>query len=240
MIEAITFDFWQTLVEEPGGEMRGLQLDRWETVLSTAGHDVSRFALEEAFDRNWDVFEARWQGNLGQQTPSDATDLICSYLEIRSADGLRDDLIDAFRLAGERAPLDLAPGAERCLARLRAAGVRLGIVCDVGMTSSPVLRDRLRGFGLLEAFDAWSFSDETGWFKPAREAFEPALNGLGVTDTSRAAHVGDLKRTDVTGALTLGMTAVRYTGFHDDGRDGPEAHHVVGSLADVPALLGIR
>ena len=85
-------------------------------------------------------------------------------------------------------------------------GGALGIVCDVGLTSSPTLRDRLEGFEFLAWFEAWSFSDETGWFKPAAEAFRPALEGLGVTDPSRAAHVGDNPRTDVAGARALGMT----------------------------------
>src|SRR4029434_2234803 len=83
----------------------------------------------------------------------------------------------------------------------------------VGLTPSPTLRDRLTGFGLLRWFDGWSFSDETGWFKPAPAAFLPALEALDVSDPTAAAHVGDNRRTDVAGALALGMTAVRYTGL---------------------------
>ena len=239
MIETVTFDYWQTLVEEPWGAMRAMQLDRWRSALAAAGHEVPRAGLEEAFDRSWAVFEERWRENVGPYLPSDATDLICDRLGIRSLDGLRAELVDAFRIAGELAPLDLANGAEECLRRLRKAGIRLGIVCDVGMTSAPTLRASLEGFGLLDAFDAWSFSDETGWFKPAREAFEPALAALGVSEPSLAAHVGDRKRTDVAGALALGMTAVRYTGFRDDPHEGPEAHHVIASLTDLPAVLGL-
>ena len=57
---------------------------------------------------------------------------------------------------------------------------------------------------------------------------------------SRAAHVGDLRRTDVAGALALGMTAVRYTGAFDDvDGEGPEATFVVASHAELPGVLGI-
>ena len=63
---------------------------------------------------------------------------------------------------------------------------------------------RLDGFGLLRYFDAWAFSDETGWFKPAPEAFRPALEGLGVADPSRAAHVGDNRAPTSAGRSALG------------------------------------
>jgi putative hydrolase of the HAD superfamily len=72
----------------------------------------------------------------------------------------------------------------------------------------------LAGFGLLDAFDAWSVSDETGWFKPAEQAFRPALEGLGVT-AEEAAHVGDNERTDIAGANALGMVSIQYTGLYE-------------------------
>jgi FMN phosphatase YigB (HAD superfamily) len=88
-------------------------------------------------------------------------------------------------------------------------------------------------------FDTWSFSDETGWFKPAAEAFVPALQGLGV-EAAETAHVGDSRRTDVAGARSLGMVAVRFTGFHDRPPDtGPEADHVIDDHRTLPVLLGV-
>jgi putative hydrolase of the HAD superfamily len=118
--------------------------------------------------------------------------------------------------------------------------VRIGIVCDVGMTPSTALRAHLRRHGLLEHFTHWSFSDEVGVYKPAPEIFEHALTGLGRVAPDRAAHVGDLRRTDVAGARAMGMTAVRYTGvFDDDTVDLPEADHVVADLARVPEVLRV-
>jgi putative hydrolase of the HAD superfamily len=160
-------------------------------------------------------------------------------------DGLVERLTDTFRLVGEEATLQVAPGLAPCLARLRDAGVRLGIVCDVGLTSSPTLRDRLEQLGVLEAFDAWAFSDETGWFKPAAAAFRPALDGLRV-DPGDAAHVGDNERTDIAGALALGMRAVRFVGLlRWSGLldEGPATSSlgvpVIEDLEELPALLEV-
>ena len=79
------------------------------------------------------------------------------------------------------------------------------------MTPSTSLRRQLERHGLLDYFDHWSFSDEVGWYKPAPQIFEHALAGLGVTEPARAAHVGDLRRTDVAGARAHGLLSVRYS-----------------------------
>ncbi|MEA2550718.1 MAG: putative hydrolase of the superfamily [Actinomycetota bacterium] len=239
MIRAVTFDFWDTLVSEEAGAMRGMQLDAWADVFVGAGIEVPADVLAAAFRENWLVFEQRWVDNEGQWTPHDATDFICDHLGMESSD-LRDELVETFARVGERAPLVAARDAVETLTTLRGAGIGLGIVCDVGLTGSPTLRQRLEGFGLLEFFDAWAFSDETGWFKPAADAFAPALEGLGIEDPAHAAHIGDSKRTDIAGALALGMTAIRFAGFYDraDG-EGPEASSVITHLAEIPGILGI-
>lgn len=241
---AVTFDFWQTLVAESPGQMRAMQLERWGTTLADAGQHRSPEEIEAAFAANWERFEERWHTNAGPYTPADAVAFVTTHLDITPVDGLHEDLLEHFRIVGETAELRVAPGLEGCLGTLREAGVRLGIVCDVGLTSSPTLRARLDGFGVLGSFDAWSFSDETGWFKPASEAFMPVLEALGV-DPTDAAHVGDNARTDVAGAKALGMIAVQYLGLATDPPRYPSqrpselADHVIDDLATLPKVLGI-
>jgi putative hydrolase of the HAD superfamily len=241
---AVTFDFWQTLVAEAPGQMRAMQLERWSESLAGAGQHRTREQIEEAFAANWDRFEQRWLANTGQYTPADAVEFVAGHLGVTTADGLHEHLLDQYRIVGETAELRVAPGVERCLGTLRDAGVKLAIVCDVGLTSSPTLRARLEGFGLLGFFEAWSFSDETGWFKPAPEAFMSALDALGVPP-DEAAHVGDNARTDVTGAKALGMVAVQYVGLALDPPPYPSqrpsdlADHVIDDLATLPDVLEI-
>lgn len=267
-LRAVTFDFWDTLVAGTAGSgsgMRRLQIDRFAATLDDLDRHVPDNELVEAFDANWERFEERWIANTGQYTPADTVEFVAGRVGLRLDETLRAGLIDGFREVGEQVPLDLAPGIGDALETLRSAGLRLAIVCDVGLTSAPTLRGRLRGFGMLDAFDAWAFSDETGWFKPAPEAFAPALEavGLGVADGASVAHVGDTPRTDVVGALGLGMLAVRYTGFRDatvqsdtvgeatrlgarisDDPDVaapsfPEAHYVIDDHRKLPGVLSM-
>jgi putative hydrolase of the HAD superfamily len=239
----VTFDFWDTIVAATVGSgdgMRLLQIDRFAATVADAGQPVPRAELVDAFHANWERFEERWLANTGQYTPAESVDFIAERVGLKLVDGLRADLIDGFRRVGEHVALETGAGIEEALGVLRDAGVRLGIVCDVGLTPAPTLRRRLRDLGLLGMFDAWSFSDESGWFKPAPEAFMPVLERLGITDPTAAAHVGDSPRTDVAGALALGMVAVRFTGFHDrPPESGPEAHHVIDDHRRLPALLGV-
>jgi FMN phosphatase YigB (HAD superfamily) len=243
-IRAVTFDFWHTLVAEHPGTMRRMQLDRWGRLLARAGQPRDRAEIESAFAKNWQRFEEHWWTNTGQYTPTDSVSFLTQELSVDATDELRTDLIDSFRVVGETADLEVAPGLETCLRALRAEKVPLGIVCDVGLTPSPTLRVRLERLGVLDAFDAWSFSDETGVFKPAPEAFLAALDPLRV-DPHDAAHIGDNERTDIAGAGALGMVSVRYqgllriTGLLDGLRFDGVADHVVDDIATLPEVLRI-
>jgi putative hydrolase of the HAD superfamily len=238
MIEAVTFDYWNTLCFEDVGHLRGRRLDAWAGLLEEAGYAVERERLDVAFDAAWQRFLARWTS--GQHLAyAEAAEGIIEDLGYDVPVGVRAALVDAYGRAGESVELHLAPHVPETLEALRAKGIRLGIVCDVGMTPSTILRAQLERHGVLGCFDHWSFSDEVGCYKPAPAIFEHALAGLGVTP-ERTAHVGDLRRTDVAGALAMGMTAVRYTGvFDDDSQPEPEAHHVLADHRDLPRALAL-
>ena len=236
MIRAVTFDFWNTLCFEDRGHLRGRRLDAWSGLLEEAGYGVERQRLEAAFDRSWERFVARWTA--GEHLAfAEAAEEIVEDLGHDVPAGVRAALVEAFGRAGDDAEIHLAPNVATTLRALKDAGLRLGIVCDVGMTPSTTLRAHLDRHGVLGCFDHWSFSDEVGCYKPSPVIFSHALSGLRAAP-GETAHVGDLRRTDVAGALAMGMTAVRYTGIYDDdSQPEPEAHHVVRDHAGLPALL---
>ena len=237
-IEAVTFDYWNTLVYEERGHLRNRRLDAWAGILEDAGFAVERQFLDVVFDASWERYVAAWTANEQYLAVQGAEDAVISLGFDLPAD-VRDALTEAFGRAGEDAELHLTDGVEDCLRALKDAGVRLGIICDVGFTGSALLREHLIRHGVLPLFDHWSFSDDVGAYKPSPVIFEDALEGLGGVAAERVAHVGDLRRTDVAGAKAMGMTSVRYTGvFDDDSADQPEADHVVASHAEIPAVLG--
>ena len=239
MIEAVTFDFWNTLVYEERGHLRGRRLAAWAGILEDAGFACERQQLDAAFDESWQAYVRAWTAN-EQFLAVQGAERCLESLGYDIPDDVRDALVDAFCTAGDDAELRLTDGVADCLGALRSTGVAIGIICDVGMTPSSTLRTHLDRNGVLERFDHWSFSDEVGWYKPAPEIFRHALAGLGDVAPARAAHVGDIRRTDVAGALGMGMVAVRYTGVSDDTTESePEATHVIADHRELPAVLGL-
>lgn len=237
---AVTFDYWNTIVVSDTPAIERVREQRWTAMLTGARVRVSEPALQAAFRRVWDEHQEAHDRN--EQLPGDVAAL--RALEVMGvgplAPELTDALVQAFVSAGAAVALRPTPGVLDVLRALHGAGVRLGIVCDVGFTPSPLLRDLLARWGVLELFTCWSFSDEVGHFKPAAEIFHHALDGLGVP-AAACAHIGDLRSTDVAGALSMGMTAVRYRGVYDDTRaDLPEAHHVLDHHHQLPEVLGVR
>lgn len=236
--DAVTFDFWDTLVRADRAATRVQQ--RLAIVDVLASHDltVEHDDIDAAFDEAWRRFDQSW-GTGRQFTGRDAAETVLDLLG-HTDRTVRDGVIDAYLTAPRSMRLDLTDNLVPTLRVLRDAGVRIGIVCDVGLTPSPVLRGYLEDHGILDLFDHWSFSDEVGVYKPQREIFEHALAGLGGIDPTRAAHIGDLRRTDVAGSRAMGMLALRYRGVTDDDpANGPEGDVVIDDHAQLPDMLGL-
>ena len=238
-IEAVTFDYWNTLVWEERGHMRGLRLEAWAGLLEEAGFACERTLLDAVFDQSWARYVEHWTTNQQYQSVTAAEDML-ERLGFDVPRAVRLQLIEAFTTVGAQATLHLTVGIEDCLRELKAAGLKIGIICDVGMTASTYLRAHLDKAGVLELFDHWSFSDEVGHYKPSRVIFEHALAGLGGVAPAKTAHVGDIRRTDVAGAKGMGMVAVRYTGISDDDTQStPEGDHVIAHHRELAPALGL-
>ncbi len=235
---AVTFDFWNTLVCTRSSGTRDARRAAIGAELADLGHVVDDAALDVALDRAVAVFEERWRANR-QFAAVDGALVVVDSLDLPLGASERQRLVDAFVDSASDLSPELTPGAADTLRTLSDADVRLGIICDVGLTPSPVLRRYLDRQGVLELFDHWSFSDEVGTYKPDPGIFAHALGGLGDAEASRSVHVGDLRRTDVAGGRTAGMVTVRYTGRHDDPDGGPEADVVLDDLGRLASLLGL-
>ena len=237
-VDAVTFDFWNTLCyEPPGGYLRGLRLGAMREVLNRAGFICPPKALSDAYDDAWIRYVGCWEANR-QYTGLDAAGDIASSLQL--AGSLRNEAVDAFCSVGNDADLLTLEGVAGVLAALVDAGVRVGIICDVGFTPSHVLRYHLERHGMLGYFSHWSFSDEVGVYKPDARIFEHALGGLGAPPPDRAAHIGDRRRTDMAGALAAGMRGVRIIEVFDDDDDaqGPGGDAGVSGYDEVLEVLG--
>jgi putative hydrolase of the HAD superfamily len=225
VIEAVTFDFWNTIARVPTGAMT--EARQRAVTAACESNDVRVEA--ELLTRSLEQLGLDWERSWAKGHhlhPREAAESLVRALGVEGA--AREMVAEAFLGAGREVELELAPDIGACLAALRELEIRLGIVCDVGFSGGELLRELLDQEGLLGHFSGWAFSDEVGHYKPAPQIFEAALASLGAEPAS-ALHVGDLRRTDVAGAAAHGMRTVRYRGMNDegDGDSGPEAEFVL-------------
>jgi HAD superfamily hydrolase (TIGR01509 family) len=97
----------------------------------------------------------------------------------------------------------VAKGSAESLARLRAAGFRLGVVSN----SDGRAEQALEAAGLRALFDVVIDSAVVGIEKPDPRIFQAALEALGVAP-EETLYIGDLYEVDVLGARAAGIEAV--------------------------------
>ena len=211
MIQAVTFDFWDTLYD--GGNLPDRKELRQEAIvalfdaygLELSLQEVARLYVESAreADRWWreehrgytTTERMHWllERAGGQPRPN------CEHIA-RACGAVDESLL--------RYPPPLLPGAADAV-RALASRCRLAIVSDTGFASGRAQNALLERDGLLGCFSATIYSMDIGHAKPRPEPFHAAVAALGVESRAHVIHVGDNERTDVGGALAAGLRAIR-------------------------------
>lgn len=239
-IQAVTLDFWGTLVVDgPGADerYRAPRLRAWRRVLSEAGIDASAAALGAAYDHSMSILHGVWQHHRDVAVEYHV-EAILAALDPAIGPALdtnvRAGLVEAYVAPFGIVPPAFDDAAEDVLKSLRARGYALGIVSNVLRTPGRVLRDLLATRGLLGFFAATTFSDEAGWRKPAGEIFAMTLDRLAVYPAA-AVHVGDDELLDVVGGRQAGLATVLVC--ESPVPTAVRADVTISGLAELPAAL---
>ena len=234
MIQAITFDFWDTLfasVHANATRCRAIK-----QVLDHAGHaGFSDEQIEQAIAQAWTKWGRVWVE--AQRTFGAArwVDVLLTDLNVSLPGDTRQTLIQTMQTVGTEGGPSLLDGVANLLPRL-AQRYRLAVICDTGLSPGWLLRQRIEACGLFDCFGHLTFSDELGVSKPHPDAFLTTLARLGVAPEC-AVHIGDYPRTDIAGAQGVGMRAIRFTGAYDRPDDSIQADAVIASYSELEPLL---
>lgn len=243
-MKAVTFDFWNTLIRADDAGVRDRRLTAWLGLLAGEGFELDGDHVRSAMRHAGQRFDERWRAN-EYYGAVHAVDDMLDHLGVAVSPATRDGLLASITDPDPAHDPQPTPHIGDALEALRSRDIRIGIICDVGLAPSTTLRRYLTGHGLIGYFDHWSFSDEVGTFKPDPVIFHHALAGLGGFAPADAAHVGDLRRTDIAGAQGIGAFAVRYAGIYDDpgddadGTRAVEGDAVIADHAELLAALGV-
>ena len=216
MIDTVTFDVWNTLVVHEFYDNR-LRIHRMRSILEAlrdAGYDFTWEQIDAAYEFTEARLTAAWKSerDLGNDTH---LALFLEGLGLDTGDRQKDVVREPYSHALLHFRPRLVDGAKDLLLALKRRGYRIGLISNTGRTPGRTMRKVLDCYGLLESFDAMTWSDEAGYIKPSRRIFEIALRDLG-SEPHRTVHVGDHPLLDVYGAKSSGIGAILFTKYMEN------------------------
>ena len=214
-IAAVTFDLWDTLIQEvPGGsdKVADLRIDRMWRYLTEKGMVHTKREVADAYRKSGDFLEMTWSKHRDMPVRDQVLFILTSVDSKLTGKLSREDLqkIEGFYADSivDNPPL-LFPEAKDALKAVKAKGYRLGLISNTGRTPGSVLRVLMERMGILTYFDTTTFSNEILVRKPAPGAFTVTLDKLRVLPKA-AVHVGDDADSDMAGAKKVGMKTMHF------------------------------
>jgi HAD superfamily hydrolase (TIGR01509 family) len=196
---AVVFDLWETVADWPHDDMAPL--------LDAAGLTLDEWASDDHRDRRW-------------------TGPFRDYVDSLGLDKAAAAHVMELRLELTRRSLVPGDGVLAVLDRLRARGLRLGLVSNC----SSEVGELWEQSPFAGRFDAVVLSADVGICKPDPRIYRLALERLGVAPGD-AVFVGDGHSDELGGAERAGLRAIQL-----GSRDGWSGERV-DVLEELPALL---
>ena len=233
MIEAITFDLWNTLFKNISYTDRRKGLIK--NFLEKNGLEISNAHLNQVFNSNFNFLNPQFKTmqfkHIYTQTRiNNMFDELKIELKIEEGEEI-NNLFEALMLTN---PPTLKKGVFNTL-RTLSVDYNIGMISDTGITPGRIIREVLEDYNILDFFDVTVFSDETGFYKPHPIAFKTALSNLKCSPRN-AIHVGDLLDTDIKGAIDYQMQAVW---IRDPQTQNPSSIIPDYEISEIPEILEI-
>jgi len=224
-IDAVTFDLWDTLIQEaPGGSSRVAEarIERIANTLETFGQPRTLEEIEGAYVETGGFLYRVWKESKDVSV-RDQVNFMLDSIERKLSSRLGAEAIAEIEETYSVSMLDhrptLLPGAKEALQGVQGMDVRMGLISNTGRTPGTVLRTIMSDLDILHCFSVTTFSNEILARKPAPAIFNASLEGL-KAHPEWALHIGDDPISDIDGAKDFGMRAVmiRSDRFEDNER----------------------
>lgn len=242
MIQAITIDFWNTVVDSRNGERRRAARNQaMAEVFERVGRPWDEEQVAAAFEHSYQTFERQWHGEQRTMRAAESLDVIWRFLGIEVPPDAHDRLVTLMEDSILEGMPGILPGCAEALASL-SARVPLVLISDTAFSPGRVLRRVLEFHGIADLFRDMIFSDETGVSKPHPLMFERALEAAGAS-AAQSVHIGDIERTDIAGAKAMGMRAILFRGdesgryHHENTAERTAADAVAHEWVEVRGIL---
>jgi putative hydrolase of the HAD superfamily len=231
-IDAVTLDFYNTLVYHKHGSGRGAMLMEYLRAQQLECDPWEHQVLYDVFERHATDYSPHLTAEEKQRYLLWFTDRVFQRLNVRAPDGEAADHVDqVWRVLGPTS-LGVFPEVPRVLKLLRAARYRLSLISNWQCG----LQHFCHELGFAGAMDHIVASAEVGIAKPDPDIFVDVCSRMEVL-CHRVLHVGDSIVDDIEGARSAGMQAVL---VQRDEVVLLRDTRSISSLAQLPELLGLR
>jgi FMN phosphatase YigB (HAD superfamily) len=240
MIRAVLFDIDDTLLDfDPQASRHAFRIGAERTYAYLKSRDLAVPTFEKFLKTHCSLaWRMKWIARLTGKEQSVRHVLRKLCLKLR----LQRDEVSLSRLGWLwYEPLveccTIAPDVVPTLARLRDAGLKLGLVCNTPLQGD-VIDKHLELEGLLDFFPIRIYSSDVGYRKPDVRTFAAALRELHV-QPNEAMYVGDVPKSDMAGAHKAGIrTVLRQRTYN--GEFCEDADHTIRNIAELLALAPLK
>lgn len=210
-LKVITIDFWNTLFDSSNATERNKYRNQaiYKTI-QELGIEITEKQIKDGISASWAHFNENWIKNMRTPLPRETVEFFWNYLKIPHNDESIDKIVRLFETIILDFPPKLMEGSGQVL-EILSQKFKLGLISDTGFTPGRILKLVMQKNEILDFFDEFSFSDETGVAKPHPEAYLKILKHFDCPP-QEAIHIGDIEQTDIEGAIRLGMKAIRFSG----------------------------
>jgi len=238
ILEAATIDFWGTIANDvtlqDRRQARGKLMVSW---MESLGHAVNMEEFLAVMKEYQDSWMEDW---LKKRITHGAVDLVTNLVEkfeLKASDDQIADLADKLDMTALSVPPLPMPGVLESIREL-SKHLKLALISDTAISGPRSLNQLLDDWGFADLIPTRVFSEETGIAKPHPKAFYIASEKIGVPQ-HRIVHIGDLEATDILGAKSFGMAAIRFDGEKsvEECKTCSMADKVVGSWSEIVELL---
>lgn len=243
-VRAVSFDLWDTVFvddsDEPKRAAQGLPpkpVARRELVHQRlAAHaPIDRALVDCAYNTADAAFRQVWLHEHVTWPVAVRLRVLLAGLKRELPENEFGELVKLHEEMELRVQPDLVPGVGEALKALKQR-YTLVVISDAIFTPGRALRQILAGYGLLDCFSAFVFSDEAGCSKPHPAMFHRAAEAAGCR-VEEIVHIGDREDNDIGGPHGVGARAVLLTAAIDRGSAGTRADAVCRDYAQLPAII---
>ncbi|MFX1386126.1 MAG: HAD family hydrolase [Promethearchaeota archaeon] len=232
MIQAITFDLWNTIFTN-----RFYSDFRLTSLIEFLKGKEIRYSIdkiETAFRSAFYLPERNYKENVHIHTE----DLISKMLNVLNLDLTtidRELIKKEFEEAMLKDPPSLKIGVKQTLEDL-SLNYKIGLISNTGVTPGRIISRVFEKYEILKFFQVKIYSDEIGYYKPHPLLFKTALRKLKCLPQN-SIHIGDKLETDVKGAKDCNMFAIWFNDSNSPYSEFIQPDYEIHEITEVLQII---